>query len=349
MKIALLVKRLKRTKGVRCDLVHTGQHYDLEMSAVFFRDLGIPRPDIYLGVGSGTHAEQTAKIMTSFESVLRKVVPDLVIVVGDVNSTLACSVTAAKLNISVAHIESGLRSFDRTMPEEINRIVTDAVSSLHFVSEKSGMDNLLREGADNRSMHLVGSIMIDPLVAKSTTIDRSKVMHRVGVDPKTYGVLTLHRPSNVDSSDSLSEVFEVLSSVAAKLPLVYPIHPRARQSMKANGLYRDFAEMKGLRMIEPVGYIDFIKLVKGSRFVLTDSGSVQEETTFLNVPCLTMRDNTERPSTVEIGTNKLVGRDKKSILTAVDCILNGRWRRGRAPKYWDGRATERILKVILKD
>ena len=348
MKIALLVERLKKNWRVECLLVHTGQHYDFEMSEVFFQDLRIPTPDIFLNVGSGSHAEQTAKIMTSFERVLIDEKPDLVVVAGDVNSTLACSLTAAKLHIKVAHIESGLRSFDRTMPEEINRVVTDALSDIHLVSEKSGVENLLREGAGKKSIHLVGSVMIDPLVSKMKLIDKSKIIRRIGLKPREYAVLTLHRPSNVDSAETLDEIYNILAALCDKIRLVYPIHPRTKISMKSHGVLDKFSQLSSLQMMEPLGYIDFLKLVKESRFVLTDSGSIQEETTFLHIPCLTMRENTERPSTVEIGTNKLVGRDKVTILKAVDCILNGKWRQGRVPKYWDGCTTERIIQVIEK-
>ena len=346
MKIALLVNRLKRDRKIDCRLVHTGQHYDLEMSDVFFNDLRIPTPDVFLNVGSGSHAEQTARIMTAFEPVLIDQRPDLVIVAGDVNSTVACSLTAAKLHVKVAHIESGLRSFDRTMPEEINRIVTDSLSDIHFVSEKSGVENLLREGANRKGIHLVGSIMIDPLVAMTKTIDRSPVLKRLDIRAGEYAVLTLHRPSNVDSPESLGEVCEVLRSVGSRATMVYPIHPRTRASLKSLGMLDRFSSIEGLRLIEPLGYIEFIKLVKQSSFVLTDSGSIQEETTYMHVPCLTMRENTERPSTVTMGTNELVGRDNAAILAAVDKIVRGKWKRGRVPKYWDGKTTDRILSIV---
>jgi len=346
MKIAHLVQRLKKDQSVECLLVHTGQHYDFGLSDVFFRDLRIPKPDIFLNVGSASHAEQTAKIMTSFEGVLLDQRPDLIVVVGDVNSTAACSLTAAKLNVKVAHIESGLRSFDRTMPEEINRIVTDAVASYYFVTEKSGIENLDREGADKKTVFLVGNTMIDPLAAAIKQVDRSKVLMQLDLKPQSYGVLTLHRPTNVDTSESLDSVINILELICHRIPLVYPIHPRARESVRKHRLLERMESLEGLKLIEPLGYIDFIKLVKESKFVLTDSGGIQEETTWLRVPCLTMRDNTERPSTIELGTNKLVGRDQDAIVTAVGQILNGRWKKGRIPKLWDGHATERIIKVI---
>jgi len=346
MKIARLVDHLKKNRRIDCQLVHTGQHYDFAMSEVFFQELRIPTPDIFLNVGSASHAEQTARIMTSFETVLLDRRPDLVIVAGDVNSTLACSLTAAKLDIIVAHIESGLRSFDRTMPEEINRIVTDSLSDLHFVSEQSGVDNLLREGANKKGIHLVGSVMIDPLVSKMKAIDRSKILSDLGLKNRDYAVLTLHRPSNVDSAESLLEVHRILVEVCGRIDLVYPIHPRTSQSLDAHRMLDRFRGISGLVMIEPLGYLDFMKLVKRSRFVLTDSGGIQEETTYLHIPCLTMRENTERPSTIKLGTNELVGRDKLKIVSAVSRILKGKWKQGRIPKYWDGKTTERILEVL---
>jgi len=346
MKIARLVELLKKDRSTICVLVHTGQHYDFEMSEVFFQELRIPTPDVFLNVGSGSHAEQTAKIMTGFETILLNEKPDLVIVAGDVNSTLACSLTAAKLHIKVAHIESGLRSFDRTMPEEINRVVTDSLSEIHFASEQSAIENLLLEGASKKSIYLVGSVMVDPVVRMAKTIDRSRVLRRLALRPQGYAVLTLHRPSNVDSAETLGEIYAILAEVCQRIPLIYPIHPRTRASIEAHHMSDMFAKLHDLQLVEPLGYLDFIKLVKESRFVLTDSGSIQEETTYLHVPCLTMRENTERPSTVEMGTNKLVGRDKATILKAIDCILNGKWRPGRVPRYWDGQTTERIIAIL---
>jgi UDP-N-acetylglucosamine 2-epimerase (non-hydrolysing) len=348
IKIAHLVRQLKRDKSFESRLVHTGQHYDFEMSEVFFQELEIPKPDVFLGVGSGSHAEQTAKIISAFEKILLSDRPDLVIVAGDVNSTLACSLTAAKLNIKVAHIEAGLRSFDRTMPEEINRIVTDTLSSIHFVSEQSGLDNLRREGIDMKNVHLVGNTMIDPPSYKVKTIDRSKVLKKLDLKSRDYGVLTLHRPSNVDSPESLDAVFQILESVTKRLPLVYPIHPRTRASLKAHNMLERFSSLNGLMITEPLGYVDFIKLVKESRFALTDSGGIQEETTWLRVPCLTMRDTTERPSTITLGTNKLVGTDANEISRSVDQILKGKWKKGRIPKYWDGKTAERIVELLRK-
>jgi len=348
IKIALLVSRLKRDKSFRCTLVHTGQHYDFEMSEIFFRDLDIPKPDVFLGVGSGSHAQQTAKIITAFDDVLTSDRPDLVIVAGDVNSTLACSITAVKRDIQVAHIEAGLRSFDRTMPEEINRIVTDAISSTHFVSEQSGVDNLRHEGVDKKSIHFVGNTMIDPLAAKTKVVDRSKILKQIGIRPRDYAVLTLHRPGNVDTAESLGTVIEIIESVTDRIPLVYPIHPRTLDSLKAHKMLDRFQHLSDLVMTAPLGYIDFIKLVRESKFVLTDSGGIQEETTWLGVPCLTMRDTTERPSTITIGTNRLVGRDKGEIIRAVDQILRGRWKKGRIPKFWDGRTTDRIIHILKK-
>jgi len=348
IKIAQLVTKLKRDKRFRCRLIHTGQHYDFEMSEVFFRDLKIPQPDVFLGAGSDSHAQQTARIMTAFEEALTGRPPDLVIVAGDVNSTLACSVTAAKMNIPVAHIEAGLRSFDRTMPEEINRIVTDALSSLHFVTEQSGVENLRREGISTKTVHFVGNTMIDPLAANIKAVDRSRILNRIGVKPSGYAVLTMHRPSNVDSADSLREVYEIIAAVTERIPVVYPVHPRTLESFKSHGLVNEFRDLSNLKLSEPLGYIDFIRLVRNSKFVLTDSGGIQEETTWLRVPCLTMRDTTERPVTVSLGTNKLVGRKLDEILRSVDQIMRGKWKRGRVPKYWDGRTTNRIIEILEK-
>jgi UDP-N-acetylglucosamine 2-epimerase (non-hydrolysing) len=348
IKIAELVRRLKGDKQFDCRLVHTGQHYDFQMSNVFFRDLGIPTPDVFLGVGSGSHAQQTARIITAFEKILLKERPDLAIVAGDVNSTLACALTAAKLNIDVAHIEAGLRSFDRTMPEEINRIVTDSISKFHFASEKSGVDNLRREGADMKRVFLVGNTMIDPLVAKMTAVDRSKVLSEQGLRSRTYAVLTLHRPNNVDSVESLSTVFGILEAVTSRLPVVYPAHPRTLKNLEKFKMLDRFRSLDKLMLIDPLGYLDFIRLVKSARLVLTDSGGIQEETTWLGIPCLTVRNTTERPSTISIGTNKLVARNREAVTSDVDQIMRGRWKRGRVPRYWDGHAAERIVNLLKK-
>ncbi|MEW6603023.1 MAG: UDP-N-acetylglucosamine 2-epimerase (non-hydrolyzing), partial [Nitrospirota bacterium] len=296
MKIAPLMSEIARhKKKMHAVLVHTGQHYDYKMSAVFFQNLNIPEPDVYLNVGSGSHAFQTAKIMMEFEEVVLREKPDVVIVVGDVNSTLACSLVASKLNIRIAHVEAGLRSFDRTMPEEVNRIVTDSISDWLFVSEKSGLTNLRREGVDAGKMFFVGNTMIDTLLSHMKVIDRSGIVEHLHLNKKDYCVMTLHRPSNVDSTESLSEIYAILQLISRKVRIVYPVHPRTLKMIKMHGYFSRFRELDNLLMVEPLGYVDFIKLVKESLFVMTDSGGIQEETTVLGVPCLTMRENTERP------------------------------------------------------
>ena len=349
MKIAPLMKEFKKhIDQFEVLLVHTGQHYDFEMSEVFFRDLDIPKPDIHLNVGSASHAVQVAKVMIEFEQVLVKEKPDLIVVVGDVNSTLACSLVAAKLGIKVAHVEAGLRSFDRTMPEEINRIVTDSLSDYLFVSEISGLHNLKKEGVASRKTFFVGNIMIDTLLANMPKIDNSDILKRHSLEKKSYGITTLHRPSNVDNKESLEEILSILKVITKDIKLIYPIHPRSRSSIKSHGLLEGFQSLTNLSMIEPLGYIDFIKLVKESRFVLTDSGGIQEETTVLKIPCLTMRENTERPVTISEGTNCLVGRDKHKILLFAKKILRNKVKKGRIPRYWDEMTAQRIIKVFEK-
>lgn len=346
MKIAPLVRHLKKIKQIKTLLVHTGQHYDFQMSEVFFQELNIPAPDIHLNVGSGSHAAQTAHIMTAFEKVIVNEKPDLIVVVGDVNSTVACSIVASKMNVKVAHIEAGLRSFDRTMPEEINRIITDSISDYLFVSEESGLKNLAKEGVSKNKVYYVGNIMIDTLLFSKSKIDSSQILKDIGLAKKSYATLTLHRPSNVDSAFGLSEVYEILTQITKRTKIVYAIHPRTRKMMESHGFLKKFEGITGLMMIDPLGYMDFIKLVKESKFILTDSGGIQEESTVLDIPCLTMRENTERPATVSRGTNVLVGRDKKLILNSVNKILDGRWKKRTIPRYWDGHAAPRIVNIL---
>jgi len=349
IKIAPLIKEFKKHTGqFELLLVHTGQHYDFEMSEVFFRDLNIPNPDIYLNVGSASHAVQVAKIMIEFERVLLSEKPDLVVVVGDVNSTLACSLVAAKLGVKVAHVEAGLRSFDRTMPEEINRQVTDSLSEYLFVSEASGLKNLKREGANPKKVFFVGNIMIDTLSVNMSKIDSSDILKCSSLEKKSYGVITLHRPSNVDNKESLKEILNIFQEITRKIKLVYPVHPRSINSMQYHNLLKEFQKLPNLSMIEPLGYLDFVKLVKESRFVLTDSGGIQEEATVLKVPCLTMRENTERPVTISQGTNFLVGRDERKILSCTQKILSNKIKKGRIPKYWDGKTASRIIQIIIQ-
>ncbi|MCA9408480.1 MAG: UDP-N-acetylglucosamine 2-epimerase (non-hydrolyzing) [Candidatus Omnitrophica bacterium] len=361
MKIAPLMREFKKQKKYfNAKLLHTGQHYDVKMSDVFFKELNIPKPDIYLGVGSGSHAEQTAKIMVEFEKVVLKEKPDMVLVVGDVNSTIACSMVASKLHVKVIHVEAGLRSFDRKMPEEINRVLTDSISDYLFVTEESGIENLKNEGVSRKKIHFVGNTMIDTLLYNMDKIDASRILHKLNsqkfsirqnasttpIHWRAYSMLTLHRPSNVDHKATMMEIFEIIKYISAKLPIIYPIHPRTRKMMEKHGLLKKFENLKNLIMVEPLGYVDFLFLVKNARFVLTDSGGIQEESTVLKVPCLTMRENTERPVTMTVGTNILVGRNKMKLFREVNNILKNRLVKGRIPKYWDGCAAQRIVKVL---
>lgn len=345
MKVAPLCRALDALPGVRTRLVHTGQHYDRNMSDTFFEDLEIPEPWRNLGVGSGSHAVQTAEIMRLFEPVLDEAKPDVLVVVGDVNSTIACALVAVKKGVPVAHVEAGLRSFDRTMPEEINRLLTDAISDVLLVTERSGMENLAREGADPARVHLTGNVMIDTLLRCRPKAAQSDVTARLGVEPRKYGVLTLHRPSNVDDPARLRALLDALADVARECPLVFPVHPRTRQKLKDAGL--DLAARGGFVLCDPLRYLDFLALMDRAKVLLTDSGGVQEEACVVGVPCLTLRENTERPATVEVGINRLVGSDparvREEALRAVRAPLSG----ARAPDLWDGRAAERIAKILV--
>jgi UDP-N-acetylglucosamine 2-epimerase (non-hydrolysing) len=346
MKVAPLMEAFAARPGIQPLLVHTGQHYDANMSDLFFRQLGIPEPDLNLGVGSASHAVQTADIMKGFEPVLLEHRPDAVLVVGDVNSTIACGLVAVKLGIALVHVEAGLRSFDRSMPEEINRILTDAISSLLFCTEPSGVRNLRREGVDDQKIFLVGNVMIDTLMKHRARAEASSILGALGLEPGGYAVLTLHRPSNVDDPAVLAGILGALEVVAREMPLVFPAHPRTRERLRGFGLDGRLARLPGLRVTEPAGYLDFLKLMSSARLVLTDSGGIQEETTILRVPCLTLRENTERPITVELGTNQLVGNDPDRILAAYRKVVEGGGPPGQLPPGWDGRAAGRIVDVL---
>lgn len=357
MKIAPLIREMRKHPDIEAVLIHTGQHYDGRMAEQFFEDLQIPRPDVSLEVGSGSHAYQTAEVMKRIEPVLERERPDLVLVVGDVNSTVAAALTAAKLQISVAHVEAGLRSFDRSMPEEINRIVTDAIADYLFVTEESGLQNLLSEGVDKSKVFLVGNVMIDSLEASRRLWERSTIHAQLGLANQRYGVVTLHRPSNVDNTSALEGVIRALLEVARHQPMIFPVHPRTRKRLESihelqSSLHfvsqSQSISSPGLYCLEPLGYLDFIALVAGANVILTDSGGIQEETTALGIPCLTLRDNTERPITVTHGTNRLIGTSSAMIVQEARRVTQSPLRRTTPPPLWDGKASERIV-AILRD
>ena len=349
MKIAPIIRAFKEHGGFKILLVHTGQHYDENMSKLFFEDLNIPKPDVNLEVGSGSQAFQTAEIMKRFESVVLDFRPDYILVVGDVNSTIACGLVAVKLGVKLIHVEAGLRSFDRTMPEEINRILTDSVSDLLFVTEQSGIDNLKREGIDSGKVHFVGNVMIDTLLANEEKAQKSDVLKRLGISAGEYAVITLHRPSNVDDMEKLGEIISAFEEIQKEMKLVFPVHPRTKNNIKGSGLEERVKTMSNLLLIEPVGYLDFSCLMSNSALVMTDSGGIQEETTILGVPCMTLRKSTERPVTVEVGTNRLVRVSAGDILENYHEIRNECGKKSYGiPKLWDGKAAERIAAIITE-
>jgi UDP-N-acetylglucosamine 2-epimerase (non-hydrolysing) len=347
MKIAPVhLEFLKYKDSVQHLICHTGQHYDEKMSKIFFEELNISKSDFNLNVGSGSHAVQTANIMIEFEKVLNAEKPELVIVVGDVNSTIACSLVAKKMNIPVAHIEAGLRSFDRTMPEEINRILTDAISDYLFVTEQSGIDNLKKEGIDESKIFFTGNVMIDSLVLNMKKIDASPALSTLGLVKQDYILCTLHRPTNVDNKESLKKILTTLNSFAKKRKIVFPVHPRTRANMKEFGIGNDLSP--NILFTDPIGYIDFLCLIKNASLIITDSGGIQEETTYLGVPCVTLRDNTERPITIQMGSNYLAGTDVSRLSTIVTEIFDGKLKNAMIPPLWDGKAAERICKILIK-
>jgi UDP-N-acetylglucosamine 2-epimerase (non-hydrolysing) len=347
-KIAPLMREMQRHPEIEPILVHTGQHYDAALSDIFFRQMGIPTPHVNLEVGSGSHAVQTAEVLKRIEPVLLEHQPDLVLVVGDVNSTIAVSLAAVKLGISVAHVEAGLRSFDRAMPEEINRILTDALADYLFVTEEDAIQHLLNEGRPRESIYLVGNVMIDSLRHFLPIAQQSPIGDDLGLKNGAawhrFGVLTLHRPSNVDSIEKLAELLGAIDAIAAQIPVIFPVHPRTQQRLTQAGIKTH----SQLKLIPPVGYLDFLCLLSKSTLVLTDSGGIQEETTALGVPCLTLRENTERPITISEGTNQLIGTDPAKILAAAQQLLAGKGKPGRIPPFWDGHAAERIVEVLLR-
>ena len=346
MKIAPIVAALGRRPGVfQSLLVHTGQHYDEKLSQVFFEELGIPRPDINLNVGSGSHAQQTAGVMVAFERVLQEQAIDMVLVVGDVNSTIACALVASKMGIPVAHVEAGLRSYDRSMPEEVNRVLTDQISDLLFTTEASAEENLRREGVDPAKVHFVGNVMIDTLLAHRDRARATKAGESLGLSDRGYALLTLHRPSNVDDGQAFDRLMQGLEVIAADVPIVFPVHPRTRPAITRSRRAAELVAAGRLRLIDPLGYLDFVGLMERARVVLTDSGGVQEETTILGVPCLTLRENTERPVTITHGTNRLVGTDPAALTTAWVAVKAG-GAPAAPPPLWDGRAADRIADLL---
>jgi UDP-N-acetylglucosamine 2-epimerase (non-hydrolysing) len=343
MKVAPLLAEFRRRGSFQSLLVHTGQHYSDSMSRQFFDDLAIPKPDVDLGVGSGSHAQQTALLLQRIEPVLVEWKPDLMIVVGDVNSTVACALAAVKMGIPVGHVEAGLRSFDRSMPEEINRVLTDTISEMLFVSEPSGVENLEREGVDPSRIHFVGNVMIDTLLAHRSRAAASDILARLGLVGRAYGVVTLHRPANVDEPAAFAAMMDPLLELSRTLPLVFPVHPRTRPRLEEAGQRTVGSK---LIAVEPLGYLDFLCLMQSARIVLTDSGGIQEETTVLGVPCVTLRENTERPITISHGTNRLAGTTSRGIREAIVVTLGSAPPSHDAPPLWDGSAAGRIVDVI---
>jgi UDP-N-acetylglucosamine 2-epimerase (non-hydrolysing) len=348
MKIAPIIRALQARSGeIGYSLVHTGQHYDKAMSDVFFHELGIPEPDHNLGCGGGSHAEQAAKIMVAYEKLCLAERPDMVLVVGDVNSTLACSIVAKKLLVSVAHVEAGLRSGDRTMPEEINRLVTDAISDIFFVTEPDGVGNLRSEGKPESAIHFVGHVMVDNLVFQRDLLDDNPLTGGESVrykrETQEYGVVTLHRPSNVDEATVFRRIGSALRDISYRLPLVFPVHPRTKSNLERFQIHLG----DRITLLAPLAYMDFLNLWRDARLVLTDSGGLQEETTALGIPCITIRENTERPITVTEGTNVLAGTEPSAITCAAFNVLEGRAKAGKCPELWDGHAAERIVQVLI--
>ncbi|PEN08388.1 UDP-N-acetylglucosamine 2-epimerase (non-hydrolyzing) [Longimonas halophila] len=347
MKVAPLHRAFQEV-GIESLIVHTGQHYDEKMSDIFFTQLEMPEPDVYLGVGSASHAEQTARIMTAFETVIEDETPDLVLVVGDVNSTVACSLVATKMNLPVAHVEAGLRSGDRRMPEEINRIVTDSIADFLFVTEESGVENLKQEGVPDEKVAFVGNVMIDALVSFRKKAAKTHILEELGLDPGTYVAMTMHRPSNVDNREGLGALLSTIERVAASHPVVFPMHPRTANRFKQFGLADDVKKIANLTVLEPLGYLEFLRLMEHAGTVVTDSGGIQEETTFLQVPCLTLRENTERPITIEQGTNELMPLDPEAVAARVDELMGGSLKDGHIPPLWDGNASKRIIQYLTQ-
>ncbi len=343
VKIASLMAAFQAAPSIQPILVHTGQHYDPGLSDLFFHQLGIPQPDLNLEVGSSSRISQTAQIMQRFEPVVAHKKPDAVLVVGDVNSTLACGLVAVDARVKLIHVEAGLRSFDRNMPEEINRILTDSISDLLFCTEQSGVNNLLHEGISHERIHLVGNVMVDTLMKNRERAEQTTILEEMGVESHGYAVLTLHRPSNVDDAVVLGHLLDALEVIQQDLPVIFPVHPRTHHRLREGGLGQRIQSLLQLRQIEPLGYLEFLKLMSHAKVVLTDSGGIQEETTILGVPCLTLRDHTERPITCEMGTNQLVGTDPDRIIHSFRALGPKHHTNRCLPPFWDGRTSQRIL------
>lgn len=346
MKVSPIIKEIKKNKNIEYFLVHTGQHYDRKMSDLFFEELDIPFPDINLEVGSSSHAFQTADIMKAFEPIIIKQKPDAVLVVGDVNSTIACGLVAVKMGVKLIHVEAGLRSFDRTMPEEINRILTDCISDYLFCTEQSGVDNLIKEGVPIEKISLVGNVMIDTLLEYKIKSEKSNILNFLNIDKKDFCVLTLHRPSNVDDSNSLNKIFNAMEIIQKEIQIIFTVHPRTYQNIISFGFEKKLKELLNLKIIEPLGYLDFLKLMSNSKFIITDSGGIQGESTILGIPCLTLRYNTERPVTIDMGFNQLVGNNVDKIINGYKKIMNNNLKNNKIPPLWDGLTSKRIIKII---
>ena len=349
MKIAPILEEMKKYPADFIPLfIHTGQHYDDRMSGSFLEDLELPEPDEYLGAGSASHATQTARIMLAFERVLVDQKPGLVVVAGDVNSTLACALVASKMNIPVAHVEAGLRSFDRTMPEETNRVLTDHISDYLFTTCRDANENLKKEGISRRKIHFVGNVMVDSLLKSMRKAHHSKILKDLGLEGKKYCLLTLHRPSNVDRKETFQQILSALDRIQQKVKIIFPAHPRTLKMMERLGLKTRIKSMKNLILLEPLGYLDFLRLEEKAEFVITDSGGIQEESTFFGVPCLTVRENTERPVTITQGTNTLVGLKAEKLIRESLEILKGNGKKGKIPELWDHRVARRIVRVLKR-